>query len=103
MTSSRLLIIFILASFNVLAMPAYAGFLIPPQPLVFVPPPQPAPPRPHPYLIVVAKGYDFVEFKAGPAPRRGHEINLYKYEPYDPDMATGDDDPTVDPNMNIDR
>jgi hypothetical protein len=48
--------------------------------------------------------YDFVSFAYPPcAPGPGGYVNLYEYENYDPDLATGDDDPTIYPGMNIDN
>lgn len=105
MKSSRLMASFILAGVSVIGLTsnASAGYLIPPLPHQECAPvnARPTPPL-YKYQVVVAHGYDFVEFRSEPAPR-GHYVNLYKYEPYDPDMTTADDDPTIDPNMDIDR
>lgn len=47
---------------------------------------------------------DFVTFIGEPAPlNRGRWVNTDEYDYYDPDLATGDDDPTVYPGMNIDN
>lgn len=43
-----------------------------------------------------------VAFSAG-APGRGGYVSLSDCEPYDPDLTTGDDDPTIYPGMDIDN
>lgn len=53
--------------------------------------------------ISTACPHDFVVFEGGPAPARGRWINTDSYDNYDPDMSTGDDDPTVYPGMDIDN
>jgi hypothetical protein len=48
----------------------------------------------HPQPAIVA-------FVPGAPVGCGRYVNLYDCTPYDPDMSTGDDDPTIYPGMNI--
>lgn len=50
-----------------------------------------------------ANTHDFVEFNTSPDAYGSGKYVINTYDNYDPDMATGDDDPTTYPGMDIDR
>ncbi|VVC75645.1 hypothetical protein AQUSIP_09350 [Aquicella siphonis] len=47
--------------------------------------------------------HEFVEFNTSPNAYGSGRYIDNTYDNYDPDMSTGDDDPTIYPGMNIDR
>ena len=130
--SGRFVLLLMLSLFVGSINIAYADYLIQPVPVVSVNPfaePVPCPvlrhhavvkkPRRHyrhyrrhvcsdlvPVPVCVYQyhpQHEPVAFLPGAPSGRGRYVDLSECEPYDPDLTTGDDDPTIYPGMNIDN
>lgn len=93
--------------------PGHAGYLIKPVIGGFDNPascgPTPPPPSHHHNQYKSSRHHkkqrthDFVEFDSSPNHYGSGRYLPEKYDSYDPDMSTGDDDPTIYPGMDIDN